>query len=180
MLQAIKPELDGIGFAITLAVLGIAMGLIASQLGSVIQSSVGPADRGEAGGLQYTAQQLGSAIGTALIGAVVISSLVAAFVSNISEQPSIPAELTDAIEIEVAAGASFVAADAVEVSLIDAGVEDDDTDAVVAEYRDAQLNALKTGLLLAAILSVVSLAFTRNLPGRDEADAAAEREPAAT
>ena len=51
---------------------------------------------------------------------------------------------------------------------------------VVAEYRDAQLNALKTGLLLAAILSVVSLAFTRSLPGRDETDAAAEREPAAT
>jgi len=180
MLQSIKPELDGVGFAVTLGVLGIAMGLIASQLGSVIQSSVGPEDRGEAGGLQYTAQQLGSAIGTALIGAVVISSLVAAFVSNISDESSIPAEVTDAIEIEVAAGASFVAADAVEQGLIDAGVEGDDTDAVVAEYREAQLDALKTGLLLAAILSVLSLAFTRNLPGRDESEAAAEREPAAT
>jgi len=111
---------------------------------------------------------------------VVISSLVAAFVSNISDESNIPAEVTDAIEIEVAAGASFVAADAVEQGLIDAGVEGDDTDAVVAEYREAQLDALKTGLLLAAILSVLSLAFTRNLPGRDESEAAAEREPAAT
>ncbi len=41
MLQSIKPELDGVAFGTTLAVLGIAMGLIASQLGSVIQSSVG-------------------------------------------------------------------------------------------------------------------------------------------
>ena len=41
MLQSIKPELDGIAFGTALAVLGIAMGLIASQLGSVIQSSVG-------------------------------------------------------------------------------------------------------------------------------------------
>lgn len=179
MLQSVEPELDGFAFGTTLAVLGVAMGLIASQLGSVIQSSVGAEDRGEAGGLQYTAQQLGSAIGTALIGAVVISSLVAAFVSNVSKESSIPAELSDAIGVELASGASFVAADAVEAGLIKAGIADDDTDAVVAEYRDAQLAALKTGLLLAALLSVVSLAFTRNLPGPDEREPAEEREPIA-
>jgi len=168
MLQSIEPELDGIAFGAALAVLGVAMGLIASQLGAVIQSSVGDEDRGEAGGLQYTAMQLGSAMGTALIGAVVISSLVAAFVSNISSEDSIPAGLSDAIEVEVSAGASFVAADDVEQALVDAGIEVDDTDPVVEEYRDAQLNALKTGLLLAAFLAVLSLAFTRNLPGRDK------------
>lgn len=166
MLQSIKPELEGFEFGLTLAVLGVAMGLIASQLGSVIQSSVGPEDRGEAGGLQYTAQQLGSAIGTALIGAVVISSLVAAFVANISDEVSIPSELTNAIEIEVASGSSFVAADQVAAGLADAGINNAQADAVVAEYRDAQLQALKIGLLLAGFLSVISLAFTRALPGR--------------
>lgn len=168
MLQSIGPELAGFEFGATLAVLGVAMGLIASQLGSVIQSSVGAEDRSEAGGLQYTAQQLGSAVGTALIGAVVISALVAAFVSNITDERSIPAELSDAIEVEIAAGASFVAADAVEAGLTTAGIADGETDTVVAEYRTAQLAALKTGLLLAAFLSVASLAVTRNLPGRNE------------
>lgn len=167
MLQAIKPELDGIGFGLTLAVLGVAMGLIASQLGSVIQSSVGPEDRGEAGGLQYTAQQLGSAIGTALIGAVVVSSLVAAFVNNITDEVAIPAELTSAIEIEVASGSSLVAADQVAVALAEAGVEDPDVDAVVEEYRNAQLASLKVGLLLAGFLAIASLAFTRHLPGKE-------------
>ena len=38
-----------------------------SQLGNVTQSAVGDPDRSEAGGLQYTAQQLGSSQGTALI-----------------------------------------------------------------------------------------------------------------
>ena len=167
MLQAIKPELDGIGFGLTLAVLGVAMGLIASQLGSVIQSSVGPEDRGEAGGLQYTAQQVGSAIGTALIGAVVVSSLVAAFVNNITAEVAIPADLTSAIEIEVASGSSFVAADQVAVALAEAGVEDPDVDAVVEEYRNAQLASLKVGLLLAGFLAIASLAFTRHLPGKE-------------
>jgi hypothetical protein len=167
MLQAFKPELDGFGFGLTLAILGVAMGLIASQLGSVLQSSVGPEDRGEAGGLQYTAQQLGSAIGTALIGAVVVSSLVAAFVNNITDEVAIPAELTSAIEIEVASGSSFVAADQVAVALAEAGVEDPDVDAVVEEYRNAQLASLKVGLLLAGFLAIASLAFTRHLPGRE-------------
>jgi len=178
MLQSIRPELDGIAFGSALAVLGVAMGLIASQLGSVIQSSVGGEDRGEAGGLQYTAQQLGSAIGTALIGAIVISSLVAAFVTNISNETAIPAELSDAIEVEVGAGASFIAADTLEQGLVEAGIDDDNTDAVVDQYRDAQLRALKTGLLIAALLSVVSLTFTRNLPGRDESEPVEEQERA--
>ena len=65
-------------------------------------------------------------------------------------------------------------------ALVEAGVADDDTEAVVAEYRDAQLDALKIGLLLAGFLSVVSLAFTRNLPGRDESEANIDREPHAT
>jgi len=167
MLQAIQPELDGIGFSVTLALLGIAMGLIASQLGSVIQSSVGAENRGEAGGLQFTAQQLGSATGTALIGAVVISSLVAAFVDNVASEPIISSELTSEIEIELAAGSSFVAADQVAAGLAEAGIDDPQADAVVAEYRDAQLTALKTGLLLAGLLSIVSLAFTRSLPGKE-------------
>lgn len=166
MLGGIEPELDGASFAVTLATLGIGMGLVASQLGSVIQSAVGASERGEAGGLQYTAQQLGSATGTALIGAIVLSALVTAFVDNIESEPSVSAEVSEAIEVEVSAGASFVAADQVESGLTEAGIDDAEVQAVVTEYSDAQLDALKFGLLLAGLLSVVSLAFTRNLPGR--------------
>ena len=170
-------ELDGAPFAIALAVLGVGMGLIASQLGNVVQSSVTDDERGEAGGLQYTAQQLGSAIGTALIGAVVISALLAAFVDNISTQEQISAELSDAIEIEVAAGGNFVSADAIETALLDAGIDESETAAVVDEYREAQLDALKVGLLLVGFLAILSLLFTVNLPGRQPADDDAADEP---
>ena len=50
-------------FAIAMAVLGVGMGLIVSQLGNVVQSAVEESDRSEAGGLQYTAQQLGASLG---------------------------------------------------------------------------------------------------------------------
>lgn len=60
LFSAVEPALDGIGFATAMAVLGVGMGLIASQLGNVVQSSVDASGRSEAGGLQFTSQQLGS------------------------------------------------------------------------------------------------------------------------
>src|SRR5262249_4790840 len=81
------PELNGVAFGISMALLGIGMGLIASQLGNVVQSSVDASGRSEAGGLQYTAQQLGSALGVALIGAIVITGLTATFVRDVASDP---------------------------------------------------------------------------------------------
>jgi len=170
MLGTIEPELDGAPFSIALAILGVGMGLIASQLGNVVQSSVTDDGRGEAGGLQYTAQQIGSAVGTAFIGAVVISALLGAFVDNVSSNEQVSAELSGAIEVSVAAGGNFVAADEVEAVLVDAGVDDAETNAVVDEYREAQLEALKTGLLVVGFLAVLSLWFTVDLPGREGDD----------
>ncbi|MEM9713929.1 MAG: MFS transporter [Actinomycetota bacterium] len=164
MIETVGPDLDGVSFALALTVLGVGMGLIASQLGNVVTSSVAPADRGEAGGLQYTSQQLGSAMGTALIGAVVVSALVTAFVGDISSDERIAAELTEEIEVRVAAGASFVAADAVETALVAADVDAPQVEAVVESYEEAQLDALRRGLLLAAFLALASLAATRHLP----------------
>ncbi len=84
LLATIKPEIETVPFAIAMAVLGIGMGLIVSQLGNVVQSAVGDEDRSEAGGLQFTAQQLGAAMGTALIGAIVISGLIAGFSGKVA------------------------------------------------------------------------------------------------
>jgi predicted MFS family arabinose efflux permease len=67
LLGTIDVELNETGFAIALAVFGIGAGLLLSQLGNVIMSSVDPAKTNEAGGLQGTAQNLGASLGTALI-----------------------------------------------------------------------------------------------------------------
>src|SRR3954447_2729281 len=89
LLATITPEIATTPFAIAMAVFGIAMGLIVSQLGNVVQSAVGEDDRSEAGGLQYTSQQLGASLGTALIGAVVISGLIASFSGKVADNPQI-------------------------------------------------------------------------------------------
>jgi predicted MFS family arabinose efflux permease len=65
LIAAIEPTLERSSFALAMTMLGIGMGLVASQLGNVVQSAVGPSQRSEAGGLQWTAQQLGSSLGVA-------------------------------------------------------------------------------------------------------------------
>ena len=164
LLATIQPTLANVGFALSMALLGVGMGLIVSQLGNVVQSSVEESGRGEAGGLQYTGQQLGSSLGVALIGAIVLVGLTGTFVSNVQADHRISDQV--AAQVGVAAGAStnFVSTSQLTKSAQIAGLDKATTQALVEDYSQAQLRSLKAGLLAAALLALLSLAFTRELP----------------
>src|SRR3954447_5849137 len=164
LMGTIEPELDNVSFLVAMGVLGIGMGLIVSQLGNVVQSAVGDEDRSEAGGLQSTAQQLGSSLGTALLGAIVITGLIAAFTANVAGDAQISSDVQGQLETKLSAGGSFVSSDEVRAGATAAGVDPATTDALVEHYEDAQLNALKTAFLFAAFLTLASFWPTRRLP----------------
>ena len=124
LLATIEPELDNSSFAWSMAVLGVGMGLIASQLGNVVQSSVDASGRGEAGGLQFTGQQLGSSLGVALLGAIVLSGLTAAFVSNISDDERISSAVSEQVGVAVGSGIDFVSADQIGAAAQEAGLDE--------------------------------------------------------
>ena len=140
------------------------MGLIASQLGNVVQSSVGPKDRSEAGGLQYTAQQLGSSLGTALIGAIVIGSLAATFLNQIENDPRIPQEVSEAISVNLSGSIQFINSGDLETALGEAGVPDEETAAIVTAYETGQLESLRMGLFAVVVVVVVALILVRRIP----------------
>ena len=164
LMATIEPELDNASFLVAMGALGIGMGLIVSQLGNVVQSAVGDSDRSEAGGLQSTAQQLGSSLGTALLGAIVITGLIATFTANVASDPQISNEVTNQLEVKLSAGGSFVSSDEVRAGATAAGVDPATVDSLVGHYEDAQLSALKTAFLFAAFLTLASLWSTRRLP----------------
>lgn len=166
LLASIEPDLQGIMFGVAMALLGVGMGLIASQLGNVVQSSVDASGRSEAGGLQYTAQQLGSAVGVALIGAIVLSGLASNFITRITDNPAVPAAVTEQATISVSEGVSFVTADQVLSTSLESGIPPEIADQVVADYEDAQLKALRVGLLATVAIAAASLFFTKGLPSR--------------
>src|SRR5205823_10404928 len=91
MLATLDVKLHDAGFKLALALIGAGAGLLASQLGNVIMSSVAPEQTSEGGGLQGTAQNLGSSLGTAIIGAVLLASLATGFSQRVANNPDVPA-----------------------------------------------------------------------------------------
>lgn len=165
LLATVQPALADGAFAVAMSMLGVGMGLMVSQLGNVVQSSVDASGRGEAGGLQYAGQQLGSSLGVALIGAIVLTGLTSAFVSNVQADERITAEVSALVATAIEdTGIDFVPAGTVAEAVRDAGLDDVTTQAIVDDYEQAQLRALKAGLLAAGLLALASLAFTRDLP----------------
>jgi EmrB/QacA subfamily drug resistance transporter len=181
LIATIKPHINTTSFAIAMAVVGIGMGLIASQLANVVQSSVGDSDRSEAGGLQYTSQQLGAALGTALIGAVLITGLATAFSSKVADDPRVSADVSQQVGVRLEGQISFVDSEQVRTAATDAGLDEATTDALVESYSSAQLLALKTALLIAGFIVVAAFFATGSLPTRplDEAAAAEKGREAA-
>lgn len=176
LIATIDPQLHDLGFAVSMAVLGVGMGLIVSQLGNVVQSSVDASGRGEAGGLQYTGQQLGSSLGVALIGAIVLAGLTNVFVRTIAEDTRIAPAASEQVGVVAADGVDFVSLDQVADAARTAGIDEASTEAIVDDYGQAQLRALKTGLLATAVLALLSLMSTGGLPSRVTSDTSTSSE----
>jgi len=166
LVGTIDVELNGTAFAVSLVFFGIGAGLLMSQLGNVIMSSAPPEETNEAGGLQGTAQNLGASLGTALIGSVLLLGLLNGFNSRIEKNPAVPSNVKAQISAATEKGIPIVTTEQANEALLDAGLKPDEAATVTNDYADAQLNALKTSMLAVAFLAVLSLWFTRRLPGK--------------
>ena len=164
MLATLDVELNETGFKLALALVGAGAGLLASQLGNVIMSSVGPTQTSEAGGLQGTAQNLGSSLGTAIIGAVLLASLTTGFVNRVATDPEIPASTRDALVAKAGEGLDIVPVADVEAAVTKAGLPPEQARAVADDYGAAQLDALRLALGAVALAALLSLTVTVRLP----------------
>lgn len=182
IIATIEPELATTPFAIGMTLVGLGTGLLASQLGNVVQSSVPPEARSEAGGLQYTAQNLGSSLGTALIGSLMVGALAASVLGLIADDPDIEAAVADQTTVRVSQGLEYLPPAEAEQALLDAGIPADQVDDLVSHYAASQLWGVKVGMLACAAAALLALPATRRLPGRrDPAEPEpAEPEPTAT
>jgi MFS family permease len=169
------PDLRSTGFSLALALVGAGNGLMVSQLGNVIMSSVPPKRGSEAGGLQGTAMNLGASLGTALIGSVLIGSLVLNFQTGVMANPAL-ADVSAELAATAEQRANFVTAEQVQSGAEQAGLPPEQVDAIVIEYSEAQIVALKAAFAAVVLAVLVSLWYVRRLPNKagtgDEADVA--------
>jgi MFS family permease len=157
---------------VPLLLAGLGLGGLASQLGSVTVSAVPDEQSAEVGGLQNTSTFLGSAIGTALAGAVLISGLTTSFLNGIEDNPDVPDEVSSQAEVELAGGAPFISDEQLDAALSDAGVDEETASAIIDENEEARVDALKVSLAVLAVLALVAMFLTRGIPTRQPKAAA--------
>jgi MFS family permease len=179
LLGTIDVTLHGWQFGFGLALFGIGAGLLVSQLGNVIISSVPPDRTNEAGGLQGTAQNLGASLGTALIGAVLLTGLTNGFVERVEDNPALPQSTEAALTDAASKGLDAVPVEQVEEAALDAGLPPAQATEVADAYGEAELDGLRNALFAVAAFGVLAFWPARRLPGTAaEPAAVAETSPA--
>jgi MFS family permease len=179
LLAGIDKDASAEAVTVPMLLLGLGIGALASQLGSVTVSAV-PDDRSpEVGGLQNTATNVGASLGTALAGSVLIASLTATLIAGIQANPAVPASVKQQANTELAGGVPFLSDKDLQSSLDKAGVTGDTATAIVDENAKARLRALRTSLAVIALVAALGLLMAGGIPTRQPGAqaAAADRAP---
>ncbi|MGG7463329.1 MFS transporter [Plantibacter sp. YIM 135347] len=150
-------------FAVGMFLAGAALGLLASQLGNVNMSSVTAKQTSEVGGLQGVFQNLGSSLGTALVGSILIGALTTSFAAGAASSP-LPAEARAVVAEETQRGVAIVPASSVPEIAEKAGLSVADAETLETVYRDSQLASLRVALFGLIVIALLSLQFSRGIP----------------
>ena len=151
---------------VPLLLAGFGIGALASQLGAVTVSAVPDNESEQVGGLQNTATNLGASLGTALAGSLLIAGLTTSFLAGIEANPDVPDEVSAQADVELASGIPFMSDADLEKALVEAGLDDDAAEAVLAENEEARLEGLQTALATLALLALGGLFSSRRIPTR--------------
>ena len=165
LLLAIKPDLTGIWFALAMFAVGAGLGLLASQLGNINMSAVDQSKSSEVGGLQGSFQNLGSSLGTALIGSVLIASLTSGFITNINSS-QLSQNSKDYISQNAATGVQIVPVNSIESTAIEKGAKESEAKIVSEEYLGAQITGLRQSVFFLVAISLFSLTLSRGIPSK--------------
>ncbi|MCT9820660.1 MFS transporter [Microbacterium sp. W1N] len=163
LLSAVTVDLRSVLFGVGMFLAGSALGLLASQLGNVNMSSVGEDRTSEVGGLQGVFQNLGSSLGTALIGSILIGSLATSFAGGVAAS-QLPDDVRAVVSEQTEGGVTIIPAADVTAIAEQAGLDTDDADTLATIYRDSQLSALRVSLFGLIAIALASLLFSRGIP----------------
>ncbi len=81
-----------------LALYGVGMGLVQSQINNLTLSAVDVREAGEASGITNTFRQVGSALGSAIIGAVLLTAIVGDLQGMVRSSPRIPPDAKPGVD----------------------------------------------------------------------------------
>ncbi|MQS16959.1 MFS transporter [Streptomyces kaniharaensis] len=149
---------------IPLLLVGLGMGALASQLGSVTVSAVPDEQSAEVGGVQNTVTNLGASIGTALAGSIMIGVLTASFLNNVEQNPAFPPEVKSQATVQLSGGVPFISDAQLRTALDEAGASSEVTQAALDANADARIDGLKAALAILVLTGLIGLFFVQRIP----------------
>ncbi|WP_330305281.1 MULTISPECIES: MFS transporter [unclassified Streptomyces] len=149
---------------IPLLLIGLGMGALASQLGSVTVSAVPESQSAEVGGVQNAVTNLGASIGTALAGSIMIAALTTSFLTSVDENPAIPAEVKSQAAVELQSGVPFLSDAQLKSALDEAGTSTEVTQAALDVNAEARIDGLRAALAILAFTALLAMFFTSRIP----------------
>ena len=172
---SISATASGSVLAAWLFLYGAGVGMATAQLTNVILVDVPVAQSGQASGLQSTVRQLGAALGIAMLGTLLVSTLGAVTANNLSSVPGLsdPAQKQVVSIVKDSAGAAIP-----ELARMPGG-QPAQTAAESAMVTAARITTLSAaGIILLGLLATIALPPTRPQDEQDSVPAAPRTDPA--
>ncbi|WP_406059636.1 MFS transporter [Streptomyces sp. NBC_01077] len=149
---------------IPMLLIGLGMGALASQLGSVTVSAMPEEKSAEVGGVQNAVTNLGASIGTALAGSLLIASLTSSFLASVEQNPTVPDSVKSQATVELQSGVPFLSDAQLQTALDEAGAREEQTQQVLDANADARIDGLRAALAVLAFAALIALFFTQRIP----------------
>jgi predicted MFS family arabinose efflux permease len=151
------------GLAPGLALYGLGMGMVLSQVNNLTLSAVPVRDAGEASGVMNTFRQVGAALGAAIIGAILLSTIVTNLQSAIDASTAIPTQEKPRLDASLRLQAPALAFGGAEVFSEVPQATRQELDRM---RREATTMGDRTALLCAAGFALLGLLVSVRLPLR--------------
>lgn len=165
LLAAIDPELTGYAFSIAMIFVGAGLGLLASQIGNINMSAVSVDKASQVGGMSGTFQNLGSSLGTALIGSILVVALTSGFIANIS-QSTLPTDMKNYITEHSQTGVAIIPVQELSQYALSKGLSQTEATEITDIYKTSQLQGLKESIFYLVAIAALSLLLSRKLPSK--------------
>lgn len=144
-----------------LVLFGIGQGSLVTLVFNVLVTSAPSELAGDVGSLRGSTQNLASAVGTAVVGALLVGLLSVGIGRAVVEHPELPADLVAQVDLD---SVNFVSNPELEEVLGQTDASPAQVEAAVQLNEEERLRALKLGLLLLAGLSAVAILPASRLP----------------
>ncbi|MGX1770400.1 MFS transporter, partial [Dietzia sp. NPDC055343] len=146
---------------IGLVAFGIGQGALVTLVFNVLVTSAPAELAGDVGSIRGSTQNLASAVGTAVVGALLVALLSVGIGRAVVEHPALPPELIAQVDLD---SVNFVSNDDLDEVLARTDATAEQIDYAVQLNEEERLRALKMGLLILAGISALAILPASRLP----------------